>query len=83
MSIKARHKLLLFNTNHGGAPHIIDGITSMMLAYPYHLAGEQYMAVEVSAQGAFRYWFEVPNDGHLESVQFSQMGAPLAWPWAG
>jgi hypothetical protein len=84
LSIKARHKLLFFKTeNHVGADRILDSITSLMLAYPCHLAGEQYMAIERTMQGAFRYWFEVPCDGRLESVQFNKMGAePLPWPWA-
>lgn len=83
MSIKARRKLMLFNTrNHIGADRIMERIKSAMLSYPYHLAGEEYMALEVTAPGAFRYYLEVPSDGRLESATFNQMGTPLPWPWA-
>ena len=83
MSIKAQRKLLLFSTkNHVGADRVIESIKKAMLGYPYHLAGEEYMALEVTAPGAFRYYFKVPRDGWLESVEFSQMGTPLPWPWS-
>jgi hypothetical protein len=83
LSIKARHKLFCFRTtNHVGADRILQRLRLMTLAYPYHLEGEEYMLIERTAQGAFRYWFEVPCDGRLESVEFNQMDAPLPWPWA-
>jgi hypothetical protein len=82
MSIKARRKLLLFSTkHHEGAGNIMKRIESNMLAYPYHLAGEEYMALEVIAQGAFRYHFQVPSDGWLDVISFNRIGEPLPWPW--
>jgi hypothetical protein len=82
MSIKARRKLLLFSTkNHTGAEDIVKHVELNMRAYPYHLAREQYMALEVTAQGAFRYHFQVPSDGRLDVVSFNQIGEPLPWPW--
>jgi hypothetical protein len=82
MSIKARRKLLLFSTRkHKGAEDIVQRLESNMQAYPYHLAGEEYMALEVTAQGAYRYHFQVPSDGRLEAVNFNQIGEPLHWPW--
>jgi hypothetical protein len=85
MSIEARHKLLLFATKkHEGAEQIIESLEKAMRRFPYHLAGEAYMALEVTEEGAFRYFFAVPDvsgDGHLESAKFSQTGTPLRWPW--
>lgn len=83
MAIKARRKLLLFSTkNHTGADLIMERIERAMLAYPYHLEGEEYMALEVTAAGAYRYYFKVPGTGTLESASFNEMVAPLRWPWA-
>jgi len=84
MSIKARHKLLFFKArDQAHADEIMkDAVVSLMEAYPYHLAGEEYMTIGRTSQGAFRYRFDVRGDGRLNSVQFNQMGAPLPWPWA-
>lgn len=83
MSIKAHRKLMIFATrNHVGSDRVMKAIESRMLAYPYHLAGEEYMALGVTALGAFRYCFEMPSDGSIESAEFHQMGTPLLWPWA-
>jgi hypothetical protein len=83
MSIKAHHKLFFFRPwKQMGAADIVKAITSMMEGYPYHIAGEEYMVIAIAAQGAFRYWFKVPADGHLKTVEFKQMGTPLPWPWS-
>lgn len=82
MSIKARSKLMLFNTNnHRGAEIIVNKLESNMRVYPYHLAGEEYMLLEVTAPGAFRYYFKVPSDGHQNDAIFEALGEPLPWPW--
>ncbi len=57
-------------------------LESNMQAYPYHLTGEEYMALEVTAPGAYRYRFQVPSDGHLDTVSFTPISEPLRWPWA-
>jgi hypothetical protein len=83
LCIKARRKLLLFNTsNHTGAELFVNKLESNMRAYPHHLAGEEYMLLEVTAPGAFRYHFQVPSDGRLRSVSFSPIAEPLPWPWS-
>ena len=83
MSIKARRKLLLFSTkNHTGADTIVDRIESNMRAFPYHLIGEEYMLLEVTASDAFRYYFKVQGNGHLDDVTFQAVGKPLHWPWS-
>jgi hypothetical protein len=82
MSIKAGRKLLLFSTkNHKGADVIIKQLEANMRAYPYHLVGEEYLLLEVTAPGAFRYCFKVPNDGRQDDVTFEVVGNPLSWPW--
>jgi hypothetical protein len=82
MSIKAQRKLLLFSTkNHKGADAIIGKLEANMRAYPYHLAGEEYMLLEVTAPGAFRYYFKVPSDGRQDDVTFEEVGNLLSWPW--
>jgi hypothetical protein len=82
MSTKSRRKLLLFNTkNHKGAEVVVNKLESNMQAYPYHLAGEEYMLLEVTAPGAFRYYFRVPNDGPQDGVTFEAVGSPIPWPW--
>jgi len=82
MSIKAPRKLMLFSTNdHRGADKIVDKLASNMQAYPYHLAGEEYMLLEVTAPGAFRYYFKVPADGLQDDVTFESCGPPLPWRW--
>jgi hypothetical protein len=83
LSIKAYRKLLLFSTtNHTGGEGVVKRIESLMLAYPYHLVDEEYMALEVTEQGAIRYWFKVPRNGRLESVHFIEMATTLPWPWS-
>ncbi len=83
LSIKAYRKLLLFSTkNHTGGEGIVKRIESLMLAYPYHLVDEEYMAVEVTGQGAFRYCFKVPNNGRLESLRFIEIDPALPFPWS-
>ncbi len=81
LSIKARHKLFLFATKNHQPETTLKQLEANMVAYPYHLAGEEYMLLEITAPGAFRYRFEVPHDGRLEAVRFQQLGEPLAWPW--
>jgi hypothetical protein len=81
MSIKARRKLLLFCTKTQEAEDLVKRLELDMRAYPYHLAGEEYMALNVNAEGAFRYHFQVPNDGHLGAASFARNGKPLRWPW--
>ena len=82
LSIKAPKKLLVFKTrDRRQTEEVIQRIQSLMLKYPYHLAGEEYMAVERRAEGAFRYLFRVPNDGHLVRAGFIDMGTALEWPW--
>src|SRR5258708_478963 len=82
VSIKARRKLLLFCTsNHKGADVIVKKLESNMRDYPYHLAGEEYMLLEVTAPGAFRYYFRVPSDGRRADVSFESVGSALPWPW--
>jgi len=83
MSVKSPRKLMLFCTkDHQGADGILRKLEANMRAYPYHLAGEEYVLLEVTRPGAFRYHFRVPATGRLDSVSFSQMGEPLRWPWA-
>ena len=78
MSIKAPCKLLLFNTNnHNDADIIINKLQSNMLAYPYHIAGEEYMLLEVTASGAFRYYFKVLKDGRQDDATFDSSNPPL------
>ena len=82
LSIKAYRKLLLFSTkNHTGGEGIVKRIESLMLAYPYHLVDEEYMAVEVTEQRAIRYCFKVLRNGRLESVRFIEMAPALPLPW--
>jgi hypothetical protein len=83
MSIKARHKLLFFKARDQADADVLmkDAVECLMQAYPYHLAGEEYMAIARTAQDAFRYWFEVPTDGVQKSTHFKQMST-LPWPWA-
>ncbi len=82
LSIKAPRKLMLFNTsNHKGANEIVEKLASNMLAFPYHLVGEEYMLMEVTAPGAFRYYFKLEKDGPQNDVTFESAGPPLQWPW--
>jgi hypothetical protein len=83
MSIKARRKLLLFSTNKRipSAPQeVLRHIEQSMRAYPYHLAGEEYMALDVRGTQVFRYHFHVPTDGRLDAVCFESVGVPLDLP---
>ena len=83
MCVKSPRKLLLFSTkNHQGGEEIVHAVESDMNNYPHHVAGEEYLLIEVTAPGAFRYGFRVPNDGQLSNVQFQVLDpTPLAWPW--
>jgi hypothetical protein len=84
MSIKAPKKLLLFNTqDQKHADEVLKLIEESMTAYPYHLAGEEYMALEVRQVGIFRYHFEVPTNGHLRAMHFETLGEPLRLPIGG
>jgi hypothetical protein len=85
LSIKARCKLILFFTdkNHRRAAEYLAKLESSLQVYPYHLSGEQYLALERNAEGAFRYFLEIPSDGQLAgSAKFTDFGEPLPWPWA-
>src|ERR1035441_1238739 len=83
LSIKAYRKLLFFSAkHHTGREGIVRRIESLMVAYPYHLVDEEYMAVEVTEHGAIRYCFKVPTNGGLESVHFIEMDTSLPWPWS-
>jgi hypothetical protein len=83
MCIKARHKLLFFKARDQAHADVLmkEAVEYLMQAYPYHLAGEEYMAMARTTQGALRYWFEVPSDGLHKSAHFKQMST-LPWPWA-
>jgi len=82
MSIKARCKLLLFATFIHDSPAIVERLESALVKYPYHIEGEEYMALNVTKDAALRYHFRVPHDGRLDSVSFREITPPLRWPWA-
>lgn len=79
LSIKARMKLMIFSTRNQTSD-ILKRLGALMLKYPFHLAGEEYMAVDVTNRGAFRYAFTVPSDGRLKSADFTEVGAALDVP---
>ena len=82
LSVKAPRKLMLFSTrNHQSADKIVEKLASNMRAYPYHVKGEEYMLLEITAPGAFRYCFKVQNDGPQEDIIFESAGPPLPWRW--
>ena len=81
MSVKSRYKLLLFNTgNQKESEEVRRRIKQSMEAYPYHLAGEEYLALDVKGIGIFRYYFRVPTNGPLAAVDFESLGEPLHLP---
>jgi hypothetical protein len=49
--------------------------------YPFHLAGEEYMALDITMQGVIRHSFTVPNNGRLEAASFVHLHGSLDWPW--
>jgi len=81
MSIKARHKILLFATKINKSSETVGRLESHLRAYPYHLEGEEYMALNVTAEGALRYYFRVPRDGPLDTASFREI-TRLPWPWS-
>lgn len=81
MCVKARYKLLLYNTgNQKESDEVRRRIKQSMEAYPYHLAGEEYLALDVKGTGIHRYYFQVPTDGPLAAIQFENLGEPLHLP---
>jgi hypothetical protein len=80
MSIKAHDKLMLFTTFLQDSPAVVERLESALLKYPYHIEGEEYMALNVTKDAALRYHFRAPGDGRLHSVSFTEM-TPLQWPW--
>jgi len=81
MSIKSPRKLMLFETNNNqGYKEILERLEINMKDYPYHIAGEDYMALEITAPAAFRYHFHVPSDGKLQEVHFEKI-QEVPWPW--
>jgi hypothetical protein len=83
MSVKAPQKLMLFATkSHQGAADIVSKLEWNMTAFPYHIEGEEYLLMEITAPGAYRYRFRAPTSGPLSSVKFAPMeAAPLPWQW--
>ena len=79
LSIKAPRKMMLFGTKDQTAA-IVKSLESLMSKYPYHIAGEEYLLIDVMNRGAARHSFTVPNDGLLKSVKFSETST-LNWPW--
>jgi hypothetical protein len=72
---------MIFHTkNHRGADDYINEIEEVMREFPYHLAGEQYLVLEMTGDGAHSYFFEVPSDGKLVSVKFNEIVPPIPWP---
>jgi hypothetical protein len=81
MSIKARHKLLIFATKVRDSAGMVKRLESLLLEYPHHIEGEEYMALNITAEGALRYRFQVPRNRQLDAVVFEEMVPPLRWPW--
>jgi hypothetical protein len=82
MSIKAQRKLLIFNAiGQFQSNQVVERLEGSMRAYPLHLEGEEYMALDMRAEGTFGYRFKVPKNGRLESVSFTRIEEPLQWPW--
>jgi len=75
MVAKAARKLMVFNTSdHKGWQSIITALQDDMTNFPDHLSGEQYLLLEVTTPGAYRYNFQVPSDGRLGGVMFQSLG---------
>ena len=81
MSIKAPCKLMIFATFIHESLAMVRRLESAMSAYPYHIHGEESMAMNVTKEAALRYHFSVPSDGRLSEVQFNEMTPHLRWPW--
>jgi hypothetical protein len=83
MCVKAPQKLMLFATKgHQASADIVSKLERNMTAFPYHIEGEEYLLMEITAPGAYRYFFRTPTSGTLSSVKFAPMEVnPLPWQW--
>lgn len=79
LSIKAHKKLMIFSTANQTAD-VMERLRSLMVKYPFHLAGEEYMAVDITPQGVFRYSFTLPNNGRLDAANFAHLHGALDCP---
>ncbi|HWE83936.1 MAG TPA: hypothetical protein VG267_03265 [Terracidiphilus sp.] len=81
LSLKAWAKIFLFDSReHRGSERMVAKIEGYMGVFPYHLSGEDYLLIEATKQGAFRYHFQVLDNGSLSSVKFIPWET-LPWPW--
>lgn len=81
MSIKAQFKLLFFGVKSNKCSEMIKRLELLLRKYPYHLEGEEYLAVNVAKECATRYHFLVPPcNGVLDAVNFREIPS-LSWPW--
>jgi hypothetical protein len=80
LSVKAHKKLMIFSTTNQTA-NVLERLRSLMVKYPFHLAGEEYMALDITMQGVIRHSFTVPSNGRLEAASFAHLHGALDWPW--
>jgi hypothetical protein len=81
VSIKAPRKLMLFATKIQDSRSVVEGLEHLMRKYRYHLEGEEYVALNVTAEKPLCYHFRVPRDGRLDAVSFIPILPVLRWPW--
>ena len=72
LSVKAHKKLMIFSSANR-TQDVMERIRALMVKYPFHLAGEEYMALDIAMQGVSRYSFTVPNNGRIDAANFAHL----------
>lgn len=83
LCIKAPHKMMLINTaSHKSSDDIRNTLATMLRGYPYHVSGEEYLLLECTDAGAYRYLFRVSSDGSVSNPQWQEVpDSPVQWNW--
>jgi hypothetical protein len=84
LCVKAPQKLMLVNTkSHKGSEEIRSTLQAMIDSYPYYSLHEEYLLMECTDVGAYRYVLSVGTDGPGQRARWEEMpGSPLPWNWA-